>query len=58
MFEQFESEINNILTTGVRNVAGAAEEIMKTAGTIKAQEDKIKSLTKSKKSLKKKIKVF
>lgn len=55
MFEQFESEINNILTSGVRNVAGAAEEIMNSAVTIKSQEDKIKSLTKTKKSLKKKI---
>ena len=53
MFQQFENEISTILTTGVRNVAGAAEEIMNTAATIKSQEEKINALTKSKTSLQK-----
>ena len=55
MFQQFENELNTLLTTGVRNISGAAQEIMNTAGTIQAQESKIKSLVKTKKSLKKKI---
>ena len=55
MFQQFENEVNTLLTTGVRNISGAAQEIMNTAGTIQAQESKIKSLVKTKKSLKKKI---
>ena len=55
MFQQFENDINTLLTSGVRNVTGAAQEMMNTAGTIKAQETKIKSLLKTKKSLKKQI---
>ena len=55
MFQQFENDINTLLTSGVRNVTGAAQEMMNTAGTIQAQESKIKSLVKTKKSLKKKI---
>ena len=55
MFQQFENDINTLLTSGVRNVTGAAQEMMNTAGTIKAQETKIKSLMKTKKSLKKQI---
>ena len=58
MFQQFENEISTILTTGVRNVAGAAEEIMNTAATIKSQEEKINALTKSKTSLQKKVAVL
>ncbi len=55
MFQQFENDINTLLTSGVRNVTDAAQEMMNTAGTIQAQESKIKSLVKTKKSLKKKI---
>lgn len=55
MFQQFENDINTLLTSGVRNMTGVAQEIMNTAGTIKAQESKIKYLMKTKKSLKKQI---
>ena len=55
MFQEFENEINNFMTEKVKDVAGAAEEIFNTAGKIKEQETKIKSLTKSKKEMRRKI---
>ena len=55
MFQQFENNLNSYMTEKVKEVAGAAEEIFQTAGIIQEQELKIKSLQKSKKSLKKQV---